>query len=200
MYVEKRIGKIPTLLFWATGERVQSNHLGDKAKLPSTRFCSCSQLSYRSAWSIRTLTSPSFLYWLPSSLRSLHLLSTHLSASSAAMSGKSAWYDAYPPPQHTSPSAITRNDLLALLQSGKRPGKDFLLVDLRRNDHEVRPSLFPSDCQSIPPNSLCCLLLAQGWYDQRLCQSACAEPVLQSSHSTKFVSKRGNRIGDLVLW
>ncbi len=116
------------------------------------------------------------------------------------MSGKSAWYDAYPPPQHTTPSAIHRNDLLALLQSGKRPGKDFLLVDLRRNDHEVRRSLFPSDCQSISPDSLCCLLLVQGWYDQRLYQSTCAEPVLQSSHSTEFVSKRGDRIGDLVLW
>ena len=116
------------------------------------------------------------------------------------MSGKLAWYDAYPRPQHTSPSAINRNDLLALLQSGKRPGKDFLLVDLRRNDHEVRHSLFLSDRQSTSPNSLCCLLLAQGWHDQRLCQSACAEPILQSPHIGGFVSKRRDRIGYLVLW
>ena len=116
------------------------------------------------------------------------------------MSGKSAWYDAYPPPQTTSPFAINRNDLLALLQSGKRPGKDFLLVDLRRTDHEVSHLLFPSNRRSTFPNCLSCLLLAQGWYDQRLCQSTCAEPVLQSPHSTGFVSKRRDRIGDLVLW
>ena len=78
------------------------------------------------------------------------------------MSGKPAWYDAYPPPQNTSPSVVTRTDLLALLQSGKRPGKDFLLVDLRRTDHEVRYCLFPGDHHPTFPNALSCLLLAKG--------------------------------------
>lgn len=58
------------------------------------------------------------------------------------MSGKPAWYDAYPPPRNTSPPGIERKDLLALLQSGKRPGKDLLLLDLRRTDHEVRECSF----------------------------------------------------------
>jgi hypothetical protein len=68
-----------------------------------------------------------------------------LGESPAVMSGKPAWYDAYPPPRNTSPSGIDRKDLLALLQSGKRPGKDLLLVDLRRTDHEVRKALFPGN-------------------------------------------------------
>jgi hypothetical protein len=56
------------------------------------------------------------------------------------MSDKPAWYDSYPAPQNKTPSAIDRNDLLALLKSEKRVGKHFLLVDLRRTDHEVRYS------------------------------------------------------------
>lgn len=116
------------------------------------------------------------------------------------MSGKAAWYDAYPPPQNTSPSGINRKELLALLQSGKRPGKDLLLVDLRRTDHEVRKCQFPVGCQPTFPKFLCCLLLAQGWDDQRLYKPTCAEPVPQSPDCTESVSKRQDRIGYLVLW
>lgn len=32
---------------------------------------------------------------------------------------------------------MKRDELLNQLEVGKRPGIDFLLVDLRRNDHEV---------------------------------------------------------------
>jgi len=33
---------------------------------------------------------------------------------------------------------MSRGELLKLLDSNKKPGVDFLLVDLRRADHEVR--------------------------------------------------------------
>ena len=47
------------------------------------------------------------------------------------------WYTAYPPPQ-TSASSITHETLLLWIKAGKRAGKDFVLVDLRRTDFEVR--------------------------------------------------------------
>ena len=46
------------------------------------------------------------------------------------------WYAAYPAPQTSAPS-ITRETLLSWIKDGKRPGKDLVLVDLRRTDYEV---------------------------------------------------------------
>lgn len=47
------------------------------------------------------------------------------------------WHEAYPQPRNTSPNHITREDLLSRLQTGQEAGRDLLLIDLRRNDHEV---------------------------------------------------------------
>ncbi len=47
------------------------------------------------------------------------------------------WHSAYPAPRNPNPAAITRNELLRWLNDGLVPGKDFVLVDLRRADHEV---------------------------------------------------------------
>jgi len=47
------------------------------------------------------------------------------------------WYAAYPAARNKDPATISRLDLLALIKQGKKPGKDFILVDLRRTDHEV---------------------------------------------------------------
>jgi arsenical-resistance protein 2 len=46
------------------------------------------------------------------------------------------WYAAYPAPQITA-SSVTRETLLSWMKEGKRAGKDFVLVDLRRTDYEV---------------------------------------------------------------
>ncbi|OQV03047.1 Rhodanese-like domain-containing protein isoform 1 [Cladophialophora immunda] len=46
------------------------------------------------------------------------------------------WYEAYPKPRNQSPTAVSRQELLQWLQGGKVPGVDFLLIDLRRTDHE----------------------------------------------------------------
>jgi arsenical-resistance protein 2 len=61
------------------------------------------------------------------------------------------WYDAYPKPRNTSPESITRSDLLQRLRSGHQPGKDFLLIDLRRTDHEVCPSIIFNLHPSLDP-------------------------------------------------
>ncbi|KAK4112897.1 Rhodanese-like protein, partial [Canariomyces notabilis] len=53
------------------------------------------------------------------------------------------WHAAYPAPRNSQPDGITREEVLDLLKSklvvtdGKASGpRDFVLVDLRRNDHE----------------------------------------------------------------
>lgn len=53
------------------------------------------------------------------------------------MPGKSEWYDAYPKPRNHFPATVSRQNLLERLQQGGKPGIDFLLIDLRRTDHEV---------------------------------------------------------------
>ncbi|KAF7502353.1 hypothetical protein GJ744_005994 [Endocarpon pusillum] len=61
------------------------------------------------------------------------------------------WYAAYPKPKNTSPDSISRSEVLDRLDRGEQPGRDFLLVDLRRNDHEggtIRGSL------NLPAQSL----------------------------------------------
>ncbi|KAH0349672.1 hypothetical protein KCU83_g5324, partial [Aureobasidium melanogenum] len=44
------------------------------------------------------------------------------------------WHEAYPAPKSEA-AGISQSELLAMLEEGKEPGKDFVLVDLRRNDH-----------------------------------------------------------------
>ena len=46
------------------------------------------------------------------------------------------WHAAYPAPKSEA-VGISQSDLLVMLEEGKEPGKDFVLVDLRRNDHAV---------------------------------------------------------------
>jgi len=47
------------------------------------------------------------------------------------------WHAAYPAPKTEAPS-ITRDAVLEMLRNGRNAaGKDFVLVDLRRADHEV---------------------------------------------------------------
>lgn len=53
------------------------------------------------------------------------------------MTEKKAWHEAYPNPRNQSPDVLERKELLARFEKGEKPGVDFLLVDLRRTDHEV---------------------------------------------------------------
>lgn len=54
------------------------------------------------------------------------------------MAASKEWHEAYPNPRNQAPDAITRQDLLERLRKGQKPGVDFLLVDLRKADHQVR--------------------------------------------------------------
>lgn len=47
------------------------------------------------------------------------------------------WYDEYPAVKCQDVSTLSCSDFLRMIYSGASPGQDFLLVDLRRNDHVV---------------------------------------------------------------
>ncbi|KAJ5678671.1 Rhodanese-like domain-containing protein [Penicillium macrosclerotiorum] len=60
------------------------------------------------------------------------------------------WYDAYPAPESVAPS-LPRHELLEWFQAGRKPGQDFVLVDVRRTDFEggtIRGSI------NLPAHSL----------------------------------------------
>ncbi|KAI9376083.1 Rhodanese-like domain-containing protein [Aspergillus egyptiacus] len=46
------------------------------------------------------------------------------------------WHAAFPTPRTTEPASLPRETVLHWLREGKKPGVDFLLVDLRRTDFE----------------------------------------------------------------
>lgn len=56
------------------------------------------------------------------------------------------WHAAYPEARNKNVPSSTRADLLDWIKHDKEPGRDFVLVDLRRADHEV----FASLCTGIP--------------------------------------------------
>ncbi|KAF5227099.1 hypothetical protein FANTH_14870, partial [Fusarium anthophilum] len=53
------------------------------------------------------------------------------------------WHAAYPPPCSKTPGAMTRQAVLEMMKDSKNiAGKDYILIDLRRTDHETLYSLF----------------------------------------------------------
>ena len=54
----------------------------------------------------------------------------------SATTAEQPWYASYPEAQ-SKPDPISRSEVLEMLQNGK-DGERFVLVDLRRTDHEVR--------------------------------------------------------------
>jgi arsenical-resistance protein 2 len=56
------------------------------------------------------------------------------------------WHAAYPAPKNQEPASMTRDTLLEMIKNdGRVAGRDFVLVDLRRVDHEVRDSVRPAN-------------------------------------------------------
>lgn len=48
------------------------------------------------------------------------------------------WHAAFPSPKKQEPGAMTCGEVLKMMKdSGSEAGKDYLLVDLRRTDHQV---------------------------------------------------------------
>jgi len=67
---------------------------------------------------------------------------TMASTTQATATAPPSWHAAYPAPKTEAPS-ITREAVLEMLRdSGNVPGKDLVLVDLRRVDHEVCSCLY----------------------------------------------------------
>lgn len=59
------------------------------------------------------------------------------STTQAGSAAAPPWHAAYPAPR-TEAGAVSRDEVLSMLKDPKSiPGKDFILVDLRRADHEV---------------------------------------------------------------
>ena len=61
-----------------------------------------------------------------------------------AAKAEAQWYDGYPAVKSQDVPVLSRSDFLGMINSGASPGQDFLLVDLRRNDHVVCNSLAPA--------------------------------------------------------
>jgi hypothetical protein len=59
------------------------------------------------------------------------------SLTASAKSAEVPWHAAYPAVKTASIPTITCKELLHWYEEGKKPGLDFVLVDLRRADHEV---------------------------------------------------------------
>lgn len=55
----------------------------------------------------------------------------------ASATAEQPWYAPYPPAR-SEPQAISRHDVLQLLKSEATADSAFVLVDLRRTDHEAR--------------------------------------------------------------
>jgi arsenical-resistance protein 2 len=48
------------------------------------------------------------------------------------------WHAAYPSPLGKTPAAMTRQEVLNMIKDSKNiAGKEYVLIDLRRTDHEV---------------------------------------------------------------
>ncbi len=87
------------------------------------------------------------------------------------------WHAAFPKPKNSAPESITRSELLEKLRHSQQPGRDFLLIDLRRTDHEVHQSL-----------ELCLEIIERltrflGRNHPRLAQSASSKSVQHTSHT-----------------
>lgn len=80
------------------------------------------------------------------------------------------WHAAYPPPRNKTPAAMMRQDVLEMVKdSNNIAGRDYVLVDLRRTDHEV--SCHPRESGRAVTN----LSSHLGRYDSRVYQSAGTE-------------------------
>jgi hypothetical protein len=105
-----------------------------------------------------------------------------------------AWHAAYPAPQTTADS-LSRETLLSWMKDGKIAGKDFVLVDLRRIDHQVS-----SPTTLYPPASGKNAYDKSGRHYQRLNQPASSDPLSHHTIPICSIFLRRHKDGNLVLW
>ncbi|KAH8706897.1 hypothetical protein GQ44DRAFT_629466, partial [Phaeosphaeriaceae sp. PMI808] len=102
------------------------------------------------------------------------------------------------------PSAISRDEVLTMLRQGQKPGKDFLLIDLRQADHTggtIRGSInLPA--QSLYPTLPTLYMLLAGadikciiWY----CGSSQHRGLRAAAWMDDYIKEQGNEIIKSVM-
>jgi len=133
----------------------------------------------------------------------------NMATPSTAPAKEPAWHASLPAPRNSTPDSISRDELLEMFSKKDRSVKDFVLVDLRRTDYEVRASsLFSppsSKLQSLEHNMLMptdelTYLCTTGRYNPRLYQPTCAISVPYHSELVCDFCCGGCEEGGLVLW
>jgi hypothetical protein len=77
----------------------------------------------------------------PSLRLGVHKVNSIYSLKMASTDAATPWHAVYPPPLNKSPAAMTRLEVLEMMKDGNNvAGKDYVLIDLRRTDHEVAPT------------------------------------------------------------
>jgi len=103
-------------------------------------------------------------------------------ATANSASSSAPWHAAYPAPRNSQPEGIRREDVLEMMKLGeKKAGMNYVLVDLRRNDHEVN---FHTHIHDLTSN--------EAHYDvgrdyPRLDQSSCAELIPHHAYPVRHV-------------
>jgi hypothetical protein len=167
--------------------------IGGKEK-PKDRFRHSSTLSFLQ---IVLVFARRFVTVRGSPSTAAHLLSsssTHSQHSVMATSTAPAWHNAYPQPRNDVPNVVTRKAVLGWLQDGQKPGVDFLLIDLRRTDHEVRTSLsiLACVCKAHTSSTL-------GRDNPRVSKPAGTEPLSQSTNLVEPVPNSEHQECHLLL-
>ena len=132
--------------------------------------------------------------------RALYLkASTMASTTEAGGSAPGPWYASYPAPKSEA-AGVSREDVLHMLRDeGDSAGRDFILVDLRRNDHEVcNPSVCLFFC--LPTTADEFNAFPPGRDDSRIHQLACPKFVAYHSHPVRGLQGCRSTPDRLVLW
>ena len=115
------------------------------------------------------------------------------------------WHAAYPAPTTTQPGAVSREEMLELLGTGV-VGKDYVLVDLRRNDYEVCPAAEAAHLSKHIPslegnNDLRTSRDGgvSGRHHQDIYQSPGTVAVSQHPRIVRALCRGGRQAGNLVL-
>ena len=117
------------------------------------------------------------------------------------------WHAALPAPRNQTPSSISRSDVLQLVrQADDASGRDFVLIDLRRLDHEVvttpilRFNLLSSNGVVFVGVITDVWGIHVGRNYSRVSESPRADAVSVHSRSVFSLPRRRREDGHLVLW
>lgn len=74
------------------------------------------------------------------------------------------WHAAFPAPKDVELGALGRDEVLKMIKNSNQSARDFVLVDVRRNDHEVSiPALFLAALPGIHRADVIRRLRANEW-------------------------------------